>query len=192
MDPAPVSRDNRHRTISSDTLEKVFHHPLRQERQIARGDEDVVEPRGGEAGFHAGERSLPTRPLAGDVPDALQPDASFSDHQYFVAAACELIQYALDQGHPTNLDEELLAPHPAATATGEDHTRGTVAQGVALEVAPSLKSMTLRRSILTRSMLPTLPERRARRFARARSTAAECSLWALIHVPNFPVKTSPR
>jgi hypothetical protein len=36
-----------------------------------------------------------------------------------------------------------------------------------------------------------VPERRARRFARARSTAAECSLWAVRHSPSLPEKTSP-
>jgi hypothetical protein len=173
VDFAPVSRDDRKRIIPCETIEKILHHGLRQEWQIARGDEDMIEPRGGETGFDASEWSLPTRPLADDVPDALEPDAASSDYQHFVTAACEPVQYVLDQGHPTNLDGELIASHPAATATGEDHTRGTVAQGAALAVAPSLKSMTLWRSILTRSMLLTVPERRARRFARARSTAAE-------------------
>ena len=104
VDFAPVSRDDRQRIIPSETIEKVLHRGLRQERQISRGDEDAIEPRGAEAGFDAGEWSLPTRPLAGDVPDAIEPDAAYSYYQHLVAAACERIQYVLDQGRPTHLD----------------------------------------------------------------------------------------
>lgn len=192
MGSTAVSRDHRRSILSCEALQQVSHQTLGQKRHIARGDEDVVEPSGCEAGFDASERSLSTGTLTSDIPDALEPEVAASDDQHFVAAARERVLYVLDQGHSTNLDGELLAPHPAAAATGEDHTRGTMAQEAALAVAPTLKSRTLWRSILTRSMLPALPERLARRFASARSTAAEWSLWALTHVLNLPVKTSPR
>ena len=83
----PVSRDHRHGIPSFETLQKISHHAPRQEGHITCGDEYVVEPRGGEAGFDASERSLSTRPLASDVPGALKPEVAAPDDEHFVAVA---------------------------------------------------------------------------------------------------------
>lgn len=190
--PAPESRNYRRNAGRFEALEKIPHQAPGQKRHVTGGDENMIEARGGEAGFDAGEGTQSTGSFARYVRGSVQPDAATPDDKDFVAAAGARVLYVFDQGQPISLDGELLATPPAATATGKDHTRGLAAQETALAVAPSLKPRIFWRSILTRSRLPALPERRARRFASARSTAVWCNLRATTHVPSLPARSSLR
>lgn len=189
---APESRDYRRNAGRFEALEKIPHQAPGQKRHVTGGDENVIEARGGEAGFDAGEGPQSTGSFVRYVLGSVQPNAATPGDKNFVAAAGERVLYMFDQGQSIYLDGELLAPHPTATATGKDHARSLAAQETALAVAPSLKPRIFWRIILTRSRLPALPERRARRFASARSTAAWCNLRATTHVPSLPVKSSLR
>ena len=184
-------RDHRHNTTSTEALQQIDHQFLRQERHITRGDEGVIVHRGGEAGFDTSQGSLPAGPLVGYVSDFCQADGFTSNDENFLAGGREGVPDVFDQGQAADLEGQLLTAHPAAMATGEDHPRGRVAQEAILAVAACLVLRTFWRSIPTRSVLSALPERRARRFARARSTATWCSLRAMRQSRSLPVKTSP-
>lgn len=190
MAPPPVPGDYRPNAISAETLQQRTHQCRRQERHITSGDEGVLVLRVGETSFDASEGSLPAWPLVGYAPDSFQANSRISNDQDFLAGGREGVPDVFDQGQATDLEGQLLAAHPAALATGEDHPRCRVAQEAILAAAVCLVLTTFWRSISTRSVLSALLELRARRFARARSTAMWCSLRAVRQSRSLPVRTS--
>jgi hypothetical protein len=97
----------------------------------------------GETCFDAGQGSLPAGPLVGYVAGFFQADRFTADDQDFLAGARKGVPDVFDQGHAADLEEQLLAAHPAALATGEDHPRGRVPQETILAAPACLTSRTL-------------------------------------------------
>src|SRR5215207_5648051 len=159
----------------------MAYHPRRQRR-------DRTSRRRGRLRYQPG---VPAGRPVGYVSDFCQADSFTSNDENFLARSREGVLDVFDQGQAADLEGQLLTAHPAALATGEDHPRSRVAQEAILAVAACLVLTTFWRSIPTRSVLSALLERRARRFARARSTAMWCSLRAVRQSRSLPVKTSP-
>ncbi len=195
MRPTPVTRHDSGDVARFETLEQIANQVRREERHIARSNEDEPVPRGSETGLHAGERSQAAATFVGDPAYLSEPRGfpTTSHHDDLRASSRKRVTDAVEQRHPTHLQEKLVAAHPAALSPGENHPRrlGPETQGVVCGAAPALRFEIFCRSARMRSSRAGV-ERRARRLARARSTAAACILRTLSQVNRWPEKASFR
>ncbi len=171
-------------------LEKVVDEIGAQKWHVPGGDEDEREAGRRKTCLHAGEGALPWAVVADGKDARWGRTATGQDH--LSAAGRERPGDALDEGLTANLQEQLVAAHPAALSAGEDHAGGGRAQVVVPRAGSPLSLPTLVRRARTRSRRPAVSERRARRLETARSTAAPWTLRARDHVPKRPVKIRPR
>ena len=161
-----------------------------QEGHVARGDEDERVMGRREPRLHPGEGSL-AGAAVGDGADAGRGRLS-AGQDHLLAAGRERAGDTFDEGCAADLQEQLVAAHPAAPPAGQDHAGGRGAQ-VAVPAAASplsLPTLLLRARTLSRRM--AVSARRARRLETARSTAAPWTLRARDHVAKRPLKIRPR